>query len=250
MRWEFSTLKELILNRYGEENATSFIEAAQSIAWKLNMHNYHASESLRVLKEAIFNSEAISPDTNESVAAVKAIFLSGMGDKRAPPLNIARFEAEAHMIAAAQSLHSSADIISCTIYWAFDFTHQKGSPKIEHLNLRNISKYLTNIPLFIEMDNAIKSFLKLPEFMYLSAFVNTTKHHSLVEIQYMANFDQTEGPPQGIRIKPFQYKDYSGTTLSFDKKWGSTFLFKDGLIIIEGLLNIGNEISNYYSSQK
>ena len=49
--------------------------AAQSIAWKLDMGCYHACESLRVLKEAIYDSKVVSSDEHESIAGAVAISL-------------------------------------------------------------------------------------------------------------------------------------------------------------------------------
>lgn len=101
MRWEVKQLEDAVRLQHRDAVADSLHIAAQSIAWKIDMGYYHACESVRVLKEAIYGSEVISETDHVSIAAAKAIMLSAARDPRATPLNAARFHAEAHTIAAA-----------------------------------------------------------------------------------------------------------------------------------------------------
>ena len=72
MRWEIKTLEDAVRAQHGDSVAGSLHEATQSIAWKINMAYYHACESVRILKEAIYESDVISADDHESIAAAKS----------------------------------------------------------------------------------------------------------------------------------------------------------------------------------
>lgn len=250
MRWEIKTLEDAVRAQHGDSVAGSLHEATQSIAWKINMAYYHACESVRILKEAIYESDVISADDHESIAAAKAIILSAARDSRATPLNAARFQAEAQMIVAAQSLHSTADIMASVVYLALNFPNQAGAPGDYRLNLYRVRDYLQEVPQFQTIAKAINALLTLHQFKYLCGYVNTTKHRSLVQAVYTAYVDPSDNPRQGIRIRPFQYRDAKDNNQSFDELWGEQFLFQEAQHIREGICTIGNEINKYYATTK
>jgi len=250
MRWEIKALEDAVRTQHGDSVADSLHEATQSIAWKIDMGYYHACESDRILNEAIYESDVISADDHESIAAAKAIILSAARDSRATPLNVARFQAEAQMIAAAQSLHSTADIMASVVYWALNFPNQPGAPRDYRLNLYRVRDYLQKLPQFQTIAKAINALLTLHQFKYLCAYVNTTKHCSLVQAVYTAHLDPSDNPLQGIRIRPFQYRDAKGNNQLFDEFWGEQFLFQEAQHIREGICKIGNEINEYYAIAK
>jgi hypothetical protein len=251
MRWEIKTLEDAVRAQHGDSVADSLHEATQSIAWKIEMAHYHARESIRILKKAIYESDIISADDHESIAAAKAIILSAAHNSPTTLLNTARFQAEAQMIAAAQSLHSTADIMAFIVCWALNFPNQAGAPPGDNkLNLYRVRDYLQKIPQFQTITKAINALLTLHQFNYLCAYVNTTKHRSLVQAVYTAHVDPSDNPRQGIRIRSFQYRDAKGNNQSFDELWGEQFLFQEAQHIREGICTIGNELNKYYATAK
>lgn len=147
MRWEMKKLEDAVRAQHGDAVADCWRIPTHSIARKIDMGYYHACESIRVLKEAIYDSEVISDNDHESIAAAKAIILSAAADPRATPLIGARFHAEAHMIAAAQSLHSTADIMAYVVYWALNCPRRTKAPHAHRLTLCGVRDYLQHQPI-------------------------------------------------------------------------------------------------------
>ena len=248
MCWEVK-LEDAVRLQHGDAVADLLHTPAQSIAWKIKMGHYHACESVRVLKEAIYDSEAISENDHESIAAAKAIILSAGREPRATPLNAARFQAEAHTIAAAQSLHSTADIMASVVFWALNFPKCEKAPDLHRLNVYQVRDYLQNKPNYTDIHHAIDALLESDQFKYLTAYVNTTKHRSLVQVQYTAHVDPTDNPRQGLRIKAFEYCRAKDNIESYDELWAEDFLFSEAQHVRNGILTIGNALNAFYTQQ-
>jgi len=62
-----------------------------------------------------------------------------------------------------------------------------------------IAKNLPASKLKLELDSLVKS----EGFLYVNAFVNTSKHRSLIATQFTIDFD---GPWSGVKIGSFEYK--------------------------------------------
>ncbi len=245
MRWEMKQLEDAVRLQHGDAVADSLHIPTESIAWKIDMGYYHACESVRVLKEAIYDSEVISENDHESIAGAKAIILSATGDPRATPLNAARFHAEAHTIAAAQSLHSTADIMASVVFWALNFPQRANAPDEHHLYLYKVRGHLQNEPNCTDIHDAIDALLNLHQFKYLTAYVNTTKHRSLVQVQYTAHLNPTDNPRQGLRIKAFQYRKGQDNIESYDELWAEDFLFSEAQHVRNGILTIGKALNAF-----
>lgn len=246
MLWNMRHLENSVRARHGNIVAERLHVPADSIAWKIEMGYYHACESIRVLKDAIYDSRVISQNDHESIAAAKAILLSATKSPDAPPLNVARYQAEAHMIAAAQSLHSTADIMASVVFWALNFPIQPKAPVEHKLNLYRVRKFLQGDVIYRSIVDAISEVLDLHQFQYLAAYVNTTKHRSLIEVQYTAHIDPKSNPRQGLKIKGFQYLDAQGNLNSYDGPWGEEFLFAEAQVVRNGILAIGNSLNRFY----
>ncbi|MFQ5731228.1 MAG: hypothetical protein ACE5KM_04640 [Planctomycetaceae bacterium] len=241
-------LEDAVRACHGDVVAETLGVPTRSIGWKIEMGHYHACESVQILKRAIYDSDVIADNEHEAIAASKAILLSAVGHASAPPLNDARVRAEAHMIAAAQSLHSTADIMASVAYWALDFPCRTNPPREHRLNLYQVRKHLQYDPDCAEITNSITNFVDLHQFKYLTGYVNTTKHRSLVGVQYSAHTDPRDNPRQGLRIRAFQYRDGVGNIHSYDQIWGEDFLFSEAQLIRDGILTIGNSLNRYFAN--
>lgn len=248
MCWEVKQLEDAVRLEHCDAVADSLHIATQSIVWKIDMGYYHACESIRVLKEAIYDSKVISENEHEPIAAAKSIILSAV-NPCATPLNAARLHAEAHAIAAAQSLHSTVDIMASVVFWALNFQQCANAPALNRLNLYKIRDHLKNKPNCTDIREAIVALLDLCQFKYLTAYVNTTKHRSLVQVQYTAHIDPTDNPRQGLRIKEFKYRSARGNIESHDELWAEDFLFSEAQFVRNGVLTIGNALNAFYTQQ-
>lgn len=247
MKWEMKQLEDAVRAVNGDHVANKLQVHTRSVDLKITMRNYHACESIRILKEAIYDSDVISDNVHEATAASKAIWLSATGHPSAPPLIYARVRAEAEMIAAAQSLHSTADIMASVVYWALDFPSSAKTLDEFQLNLFRVREHLQQDLVYTEITNAINDFFDLPQFKYLTAYVNTTKHRSLVEAPYTAQTDLRDKPRQGFRIKAFKYRKSKRNVQSYNRTWAEDFLLTDAEIVGNGILTIGNSLNDYYA---
>ena len=240
---EVKQLEDTVRLEHGDAVADSLHIPTQSIVWKIDMGYYHACESIRVLKEAIYDSEVISENDHESIAAAKSIILSA-ANPCATPLNAARLHAEAHTIAAAQSLHSTADIMALVIFWALNFPKCAKAPDEHRLNLYQVRNHLQNEPNCTDIRDAINALLESDQFKYLNAYVNTTKHRSLVQVKYTAHLDPTDKPRQGLKIVAFEYNNKQ-----FDERWAKDFLFSEAQHVRDGILFIGNTLNAFFTQR-
>lgn len=148
------------------------------------------------------------------------------------------FECEAHIEAFAHQLHSIADNIAMFIYLAFPDLREV-IPRKSQVTLFRLSDMVSD-PLSAEL----KSLFEMKEYKYLSAYVNQSKHQSLVKRNFSCKFDVSfEEHPNQIQFDQFEYKGSFYPQLEafrFTKEYGSIILRKYiliGLSICELLEN-------------
>jgi hypothetical protein len=240
--WNIKKLEDIVRLKHGDDIANSLRESLQSFNWKMALFCYHSDESRNTLQNAVENSE-ISPNIQDCIVAATYLqFLSAANDPKAKPFRIACFCSEAHLIAAAQALHSAADIVGSSIFWSLNLKEINSSLKFEDISLRNVNNFLKNTRdiRYEKITVAIDKLLGSSQFAQLNAYVNTTKHRSLVKTNFSIDFEPDF--KYGLKIKAFQYKPKQ----TFTEVWSEKFL-KDGRDIQNKLLIIGNAINDYYS---
>ena len=206
-----------------------------SFVWKFYIAQYHADESKDIILRLISQ-----PSKEEYIEVVKLIFENASGSDKGKQFRIAIFKAEANMIAYAQSIHSLGDIFAQIIYISLNLDQRLKKPI--PLQLRTISKInetITNIPEYRRLHSELNSFLKSGQFKYLNAYVNTTKHRSLIPVNYSVSFTERIEPIHGLKIEGFSYNNDT-----FKTKY-SNELIEDNLKYFEETYkNIQNELSN------
>ena len=244
IRWEHSVLEDSIRLKLGDNYGNKIHVPLQSFAWKKAIANYHACESERVIKEALASTNVISKKDSSSTAITKAIFLAASPDNANQHILEAWFLAEAHTIASAQAMHSLCDILSVIVYWSLQLDTVRNSPQLNKLNLFSVNKPLKNLPQYSETSNLINIITSSPEFAYLAAYVNTTKHHSLVNSSLSVSFNADN--KNGMHIKEFSYIDFSGNINNYSSKWTHDFLFVDNYALLQRLITVGNSLNDYF----
>lgn len=216
MKWELETLEDDVRRVHGDRYADEIRGPLQAFAWKSGIAYYHACESERVIKEALASTDRINEDDPGCVSAAKAILLAASPDAAGSHILAAQFKAEAHKIASAQALHSLCDLISCVVYWAFQLDTAPKPPPVNKLNLHSVRRTLSALPQYSTTAKLIDATISSSEFKYLAAYVNTTKHKSLVSSSLSASFEADNR--SGMRIKEFSYTDPIGRTATYDRK--------------------------------
>jgi hypothetical protein len=79
---------------------------------------------------------------------------------------------------------------------------------------------------------------------YLNAYVNTTKHKSLISSNLSVSFKADNR--NGILINGFSYTDlYTSKHTYYDCKWSHDLLFKENHYILIKLISIGNSLNDH-----
>jgi hypothetical protein len=235
MAWDTKEFKNLVRGRFGEEQLAKVERPLASVSWKLMLAQYHAEES-----ERLYRSYLTEEPLDELIQIVNQVLLSASGSEEASKFVEARILSEAHVIAYAQSLHSVADILAQVIYLGLDL--ERNLPKPIPIHSRGLHKVCGNMlreSLALEVADAIDTFRQLRSFLYLQAYVNTTKHRSLVDVTHSISFESSD-PRYGIKILPFEYKEES-----FAEKWADDFVGQDFRAIREGIVRIGSAMNRF-----
>jgi hypothetical protein len=240
--WKLKELEDIVQNIHGKSYAEKILEPLHSFHLKSLMAYYHADEYQKIIKEMLAKFRKTSGDNSDTDATIMAIF-SGISDEKTGNIIIeAKFKAEAHLIASAQALHSLSDIIATIIYWAFKLDSYPNPPRENKINLYSIKKSLKDNSLYRKTQKSISNITASSEFDYLTAYVNTTKHKSLISSSLSASF---LGNRSGILIKEFTYYDYQDIPKHFGKKWSQDFILGDIQKLRKKLLILGNTVNSY-----
>ena len=224
-KWGLSVLEDSVRLKLGDKYGDKIHEPLQSFAWKKEIANYHACESERVIKEALASTNEISKKDSSSTAITKAIFLAASPGNLGQHILTAQFQAEAHTIASAQAMHSLCDILSVIVYWSLQLDTVPNSPLLNKLNFFSVNKSLINLQQYSKTSTLIKVATSSSEYAYLAAYVNTTKHNSLVSSSLSVSFDADN--KNGMRIKDFSCIGFSKNINNYSNKWSHDFLFVD-----------------------
>jgi hypothetical protein len=112
--------------------------------------------------------------------------------------------AEAHTIAFAQSLHSTADMMAQVLCIGLRLNRLFKPQENQYLNV--VVDRMRQHGVAPSVVTAVTSFLKSNEFLYLRAYVNTTKHISLVPASH--TYRLVPGQDQLlVMINAFKYRN-------------------------------------------
>lgn len=245
MKWELKELEDAVRNANGDQYADAIQEPLQSFVWKSEMAYFHACEAEQIIKEAVAVTPEINDHDRASIAISKAVFLAAAQCDSGQHLRFAKFKAEAHIIASAQALHSLSDILCHVIYWAYRLDTVQKAPQKNRLNLHSILRTLNILPQYATTASLIRGVVNTAEFLYLAAYVNTTKHKSLVNSNMSVSFVPEDHG--GMRIKPFYYTDPVGNRHHFDSKWAYDFLFQENQSVQLKLMAVGKSLNDHFT---
>ena len=218
MTWNLEELRELASSCLGKSIVSNLNPSLNSIVLKIAFAKYHADETQSIIDELI--SEA---KKDEPTKIAKLILEQATDSEAGKKFRLAQFRAEANIIAFAQTLHSTADVLSQIIFISLNLSNnQNFKIKQDRLYLGNLTNELIRIGEYSTLTSSLEKLLNSNEFEYLSAFVNTTKHICLINSRYSLSFVEESDPCHGMRIADFAYKGKR-----FEKKWSEIFLGED-----------------------
>lgn len=188
----------------------------EALLWKKWRVSYHAEQYHKIWRELFSSSTEIQVgghDWNEAQSA-----------------------SEAHIEAAAQALHSMADILAQIINKVVlrDNLAEGG------VALSNIADKDKNKRIPPKIIAAIDKLLSSAEFRCIDAFVNTIKHRRLLDRIYHMEYGENTRNEKAVCFQEFEYKgDCYGFT------WATDIIDPYKSRIFELILEIGNAVNEY-----
>lgn len=225
-------LLELVKEKYGYHQADLVKPSLKSVSWKLAQAEYHIKESKRVLTDTL-------PNEVDLTAMSKIAGWGGGPDRE--KFQRASFAAEAHLIAFAQSLHSVTDIEAQVIVHALNLNNT--SNLSDKSGIKDVKAHLTKKRVYTELLDTINNLLSSQEYLYLEAYVNTTKHRTLIKNYFKLNLTTTNEQQYGIEISDFSFKGKD-----FPSKPADDFTGEIHMRISDGIRNVGSVLNETLQS--
>ena len=219
MCWDYEELRKLC-QAQGVQDSTVHQNALQ---WKVWRADYHAETA-----KAIWN------ELDQVFRAKGGIGVVGDRDWQK-----ADFASTAETEAAAQALHSMADILAQIVNKS---VLKKPLPETQV----TLSKVCEDLKKQMDASNVMSKVVALQtskEFDYLNAFVNTIKHRRLLDTEWSAEYGKDTRNEEGIRFKAFIYKGRSYSTI-----WASDILDGYKKRIADLICAVGNAVNDYLRS--
>ena len=158
----------------------------EALFWKQRRAEFLAAESKKIWKNFWFTHKEININDSEKVNAFKT----------------AQFQSETYIEAAAQNLHSLADIF-CQILNKVLLNSRLHEADV---STRKIIKELQDEKNTQEIVTALEDLQDSHEFKYIAAFVNTIKHRRLLDTEYYGEFGLGKSNIIGVRFQGFEYE--------------------------------------------
>jgi len=240
MTWNISEFYQLAQHQLLPNEKSFLLLSLVSIQWKFKMCCYHIEEANRILSETF-----TWPEERQLAEAVGKVLMWSADTDKGRKFAEASFYSIAHVIAFAQSLHSTADILAQVLYFSLDlnrfFTENQKKPK---LYLNTVVARMKKHRVAPKVVTAANCFLKSNEFHYLSAYVNTTKHKSLVDSPYVIGLVPGQ-EKHGLEITSFEYK-----LKIYPQKWVTDFIGADFKRLSSMFDATGIELTDFKRSQQ
>ena len=220
--------------KHGEYAERELRVCLESIAWKCDFYRYHSIESIQLFEEAAYKAEEVDVNDSKAIAFAKSALLTASGAKSARAFSEGKMKSEAHLIAAAQAVHSLGDIIANAAYWALGLAVDMDEKDLKAIDL---SRGRRNAKVDEVAKTAMQVLWEMPEYKYLTAFVNVTKHRRLVPVSVRAELSPVQTQSGGICIQRIEYEH-----VCYEVKWAADFLRVDMPKVMEQTVTIGHAL--------
>lgn len=238
--WDAGEFVSLVKVKVGDASAEALLPALSSITDKFTFARYHSERALELLRP-----HKGTPKDDPLVQAAEGMRLLFHQDAAERQKFIeALFGARAHAIAFAQSLHSTADYLAKVTYLGVDLSTRHAITLASHqIGLFKIKKAISGVAELAGVHRALGGYLDSPAFKYLAAFVNTEKHHELINSSYSLSVSVGSVASAGLQIAKFSYSGPAGVEM-FDKKWAADFFEKDFEALIGETIAVGCSLTD------
>lgn len=244
--WTPRRLLELARRLYPWDQVVALHRSISSAGWKLMIADYHAFEARVSIRKGVPHAL----DKRQAAAYLAMLDLAGSEDAEdSPRFREAQFICEAHVIAAAQALHSVADILANAVYAGLDLaSNPKTALPAERRNLYTVLGVLRKSAQSPPVAEPMSRFETSRTFQYLRAYVNTTKHISLIDRSFWVSLGEEDPEGYGMAIRPFRYES-RGIVEEWPPKSIDEFLRESQTFVWQTAVDVGRGIETKLSSR-
>lgn len=187
--WDLKQLRADVKRCFGSDQVRLIDPCLRSIDDRRGFARYHYSEA-----NGLMDGEIVGRKEPELFAAMMGAYDRDPGD-----FEWARFRAAAHITACVQCMHAMADILAHTVYFGLGMNLDRATTiKPKAINIETVRDKIPSIAIKDQMH----AFTDHPEYIYLSALNNHSKHRSIVAVGFSVDFEEAT---HGLRFSAFEY---------------------------------------------
>lgn len=226
--WDIEKTRRLIESKYGSDQLALARPSLQSVNDRLKYAQYHNSEVKKNFTE--FKDKHLAKGET-------LLGLTEAGEKEFQSMVI---KVGAHAVGCLQSIHSVGDIFSNSIYYSIGLNTLPGALDEYDINLKSVKGKLKSIPEFSYLVVQIESLVSSPEYKFLNAAANSSKHRRVVPPAFAEDWSDPEGKIYEVRFSEFTHSKTHYPSCPIEKTLSPVF---NGFsrIIVDG----GNLINAY-----
>ncbi len=191
--WNLKQLRDAVEHRYGKDQRLAISPSLDSIEQRQGFASYHYHEAFRIIREA-------TSTQNDDMQIMLLIF--GADEEASRKFKWAGFQAAAHITACVQSMHTVADMLAHSLYYAFGMNLDDKKALAPHkIGIRPVSRRLPDGQVKSRLDALVED----DSFIYLSALTNHSKHRSMVKTNYSLDLTGEAASSHGLKFSGFEY---------------------------------------------
>jgi hypothetical protein len=192
--WDLKQLRSSVERIHGREQRSAITPSLDSIHQRREFARYHYHEAQRLIGDV-----ATSEDSDMQIMQL----IMGVDEEASAEFQRASFQATAHITACLQNMHTVADLLGHTLYYAFGMNLDPVKTiEARKVGLHSVTRQLP--------EGALKKHLKIlvkhDDFIYLSAITNHSKHRSIVKTNYSLDLTGASAMSHGLKFSSFEYE--------------------------------------------
>lgn len=195
--WNLQETRDQVERRYGNAQLQVIRKCLESIIDRQRYARYHFHEYQRLLSTHI-DDQLVSKSIYEITFALLP--------KEQSDLELCLTQVSANISACTQSMHSLADILSHVVYFALGLNNGLNPLNEDKIYINSVSKLLAKMSEFGELHKSLEEISKHPDFKYLNALVNHSKHRSIVGTVLSVDSPANGKPPYTLLFDEFTYR--------------------------------------------
>lgn len=228
--WDLQLTRNQIQLRYGDEQLQVVRRCLESIVDRQRYAAYHFHEHKRLLTAHI-DDQLVSK-------SIYQITLAFEPDEQVT-LDLCLTQVSANIVACIQSLHALADILAHVVYYSLGLNKGPRALKEREIGLSSLIRMLAKESDHAELHKNLNSISTHPDFIYLSALVNHSKHRSIVGTVLSVDPPAAGKPPYVLLFDEFTYREFHYARREIEPFLEPTYAW-----LSQSIVSCGNALNN------